>query len=99
MVGIEHRSDMTITQELFREALSIISSHKDRHASSDMLAAKYGYTKPQKLGELGPAITEEISEKASQEDKKSAKSCTSESVSLDTENELELPNVAKLERA
>ena len=98
-VGIEHRSDATITQELFKEAISIISSARDRHASSDLLAAKYGYTKPQKLGELGPAITEEISEKASQEDKKSAKSCTSESVSLDTENELELPNVGKLERA
>ena len=98
-MGIEHRSDATITQELFREAISIISSANDRHHSSDLLAAKFGYAKPQKLGELGPAITEEISEKASQEDKKSAKSCTSESVSLKTENELELPNVAELERA
>ena len=98
-VGIEHRSDATIAQELFREAISIISSVKDRDPSTELLASKYGFSKPQKLGELGPAITEEISEKESQEDKKSAKSCTSESVSLKTENELELPNVAELERA
>ena len=98
-MGIEHRSDATIAQELFREAISIISGAKDRNASADLIAAKYGFTKPQKLGELGPAITEEISEKGSQEEKKSAKSCTSESVSLDTENELEVINVNKLERA
>ena len=63
------------------------------------MAAKYGISKPQKLGELGPAKMEDISEKGSQEEKKSAKSCTSESVSLDTENELEVINVNKLERA
>ena len=32
-VGIEHRSDATIAQELFREAISIISSAKDRNPS------------------------------------------------------------------